>query len=109
MISPPTLLRALFDRAVKVADPMRSLAQHLPDRPKGRVIVVVRDQAQVRERVLDLLPLEEAHAAVDAIRQRGVEERARHMIAIAEESLKPSMRPAKDGFERWIARGDRPM
>ncbi|WP_421761032.1 aldehyde dehydrogenase family protein [Devosia sp.] len=36
--------------------------------------------------------------------KRGVEERARHMIAIAEESLKPSMRPAKDGFERWIAR-----
>lgn len=36
--------------------------------------------------------------------KRGVEERARHMIAIAEESLKPSMRPAKEGFERWIAR-----
>ena len=36
--------------------------------------------------------------------KRGVEERARHMIGIAEESLKPSMRPAKDGFERWIAR-----
>ncbi len=36
--------------------------------------------------------------------KRGVEERARHMIAIAEESLKPSMRPAKDGFERWISR-----
>jgi acyl-CoA reductase-like NAD-dependent aldehyde dehydrogenase len=26
------------------------------------------------------------------------------MIGIAEESLKPSMRPDKDGFERWIAR-----
>lgn len=36
--------------------------------------------------------------------KRGVEERTRHMIAIAEESLKPSMRPAKDGFERWISR-----
>ena len=30
--------------------------------------------------------------------KRGVEERARHMIAIAEESLAPSMRPAKDGL-----------
>ena len=36
--------------------------------------------------------------------RRGVEERARHMIAIAEESLAPSARPPKDGFRRWIAR-----
>lgn len=36
--------------------------------------------------------------------KRGVEERSRHMIGIAEESLKPSVRPDKDGFERWIAR-----
>jgi acyl-CoA reductase-like NAD-dependent aldehyde dehydrogenase len=35
--------------------------------------------------------------------KRGVEERSRHMIDIAEESLKPSMRPDKQGFERWIA------
>ncbi|MEQ1769381.1 MAG: aldehyde dehydrogenase family protein [Devosia sp.] len=35
--------------------------------------------------------------------KRGVEERSRHMIAIAEESLAPSERPAKDGFKRWIA------
>ena len=35
--------------------------------------------------------------------KRGVEERSRHMIAIAEEALAPSMRPAKDGFRRWIA------
>ncbi len=35
--------------------------------------------------------------------KRGVEERARHMIGIAEEALAPSMRPAKDGFRRWIA------
>ncbi|MBK8082769.1 MAG: aldehyde dehydrogenase family protein [Devosia sp.] len=36
--------------------------------------------------------------------KRGVEERSRHMIAIAEESLKPSPRPDKPGFTRWIAR-----
>ena len=36
--------------------------------------------------------------------KRGVEERSRHMIAIAEDSLAPSDRPAKDGFKRWIAR-----
>ena len=35
---------------------------------------------------------------------RGVEERGRHMIAIAEAALAPAIRPAKDGFERWIAR-----
>ncbi len=36
--------------------------------------------------------------------KRGVEERGRYMIGIAEAELAPSMRPAKDGFERWIAR-----
>lgn len=36
--------------------------------------------------------------------KRGVEERSRHMIGIAEESLKPSMRPDKPGFQRWISR-----
>jgi acyl-CoA reductase-like NAD-dependent aldehyde dehydrogenase len=36
--------------------------------------------------------------------KRGVEERSRHMIAIAEEALAPSMRPDKPGFQRWIAR-----
>jgi acyl-CoA reductase-like NAD-dependent aldehyde dehydrogenase len=36
--------------------------------------------------------------------RKGVEERSRHMIAIAEESLAPSERPAKDGFKRWISR-----
>ena len=35
--------------------------------------------------------------------KRGVEERSRHMIAIAEEALAPSIRPPKDGFRRWIA------
>ena len=36
--------------------------------------------------------------------RRSVEERARHMIAIAEESLAPTTRPDKDGLTRWIAR-----
>jgi acyl-CoA reductase-like NAD-dependent aldehyde dehydrogenase len=36
--------------------------------------------------------------------KRGVEERSRYMISIAEESLKPSMRPDKPGFQRWISR-----
>jgi acyl-CoA reductase-like NAD-dependent aldehyde dehydrogenase len=36
--------------------------------------------------------------------KRGVEERARHMIAIAEESLRPVEPPAKPGFRRFIAR-----
>ena len=35
--------------------------------------------------------------------KRGVEERSRHMLSIAEESLKPSMRPEKEGFVRYIA------
>ena len=45
---PPDLLRRLFDRAVEVADPMRSLAQHLPPRPTGRVVVVGAGKASAR-------------------------------------------------------------
>jgi hydroxypyruvate reductase len=52
-MSPPAdprpFLRALFDRAVEVADPMRSLATHLPPRPKaGRVVVVGSGKASAR-------------------------------------------------------------
>ncbi|OYW61886.1 MAG: glycerate kinase [Rhodobacterales bacterium 12-65-15] len=45
---PEAFLRALFDRAVAVADPMRSLAAFLPDRPKGRVLVVGAGKASAR-------------------------------------------------------------
>jgi acyl-CoA reductase-like NAD-dependent aldehyde dehydrogenase len=36
--------------------------------------------------------------------KRGVEERSRHMLSIAEATLAPSMRPEKEGFVRYIAR-----
>lgn len=36
--------------------------------------------------------------------KRGVEERSRHMLAIAGESLSPLMRPETDGFVRYITR-----
>ncbi len=45
---PRAFLRALFDRAVEVADPMRSLARHLPPRPAGRVVVVGAGKASAR-------------------------------------------------------------
>ena len=35
--------------------------------------------------------------------KRGLEERARYMIAIAEEALKPSVKTDKPGFRRWVA------
>lgn len=35
--------------------------------------------------------------------RRGVDERSRHMLDIAETSLVPSMRPAKEGFVRYIS------
>jgi hydroxypyruvate reductase/glycerate 2-kinase len=40
VIEPTDLLRRLFAAAVAAADPAVSLARHLPDRPKGRTIVV---------------------------------------------------------------------
>lgn len=45
---PSAFLRALFDRAVEVADPMRSLARFLPPRPPGRVVVIGAGKASAR-------------------------------------------------------------
>lgn len=41
-------LRQLFDRAVEVADPMRSLKEFMPEKPKGRIIVVGAGKASAR-------------------------------------------------------------
>ncbi len=41
-------LRQLFDRAVEVADPMRSLEDFLPEKPKGRIIVIGAGKASAR-------------------------------------------------------------
>lgn len=48
MTDPATFLRQLFDRAVEVADPMRSLAGFLPEKPKGRVLVIGAGKASAR-------------------------------------------------------------
>ncbi|MCU0902392.1 MAG: glycerate kinase [Tabrizicola sp.] len=45
---PAAFLRQLFDRAVEVADPMRSLAAFLPERPKGRLLVIGAGKASAR-------------------------------------------------------------
>lgn len=45
---PAAFLRQLFDRAVEVADPMRSLAGFLPEKPKGRVLVIGAGKASAR-------------------------------------------------------------
>ncbi len=41
-------LRALFERAVEMADPMRSLAAALPEKPDGRVVVIGAGKASAR-------------------------------------------------------------
>lgn len=46
--NPKTFLRSLFDRAVEVADPMRSLARFLPAKPPGRVVVIGAGKASAR-------------------------------------------------------------
>ncbi|MGI3209653.1 glycerate kinase type-2 family protein [Roseovarius tibetensis] len=48
MTDPLPFLRALFDRAVAVADPMQSLAACLPARPEGRLVVVGAGKASAR-------------------------------------------------------------
>lgn len=48
MTDPAAFLRALFDRAVEMADPMRSLAGFLPPKPAGRVVVIGAGKASAR-------------------------------------------------------------
>ena len=45
---PAAFLRRLFDRAVEVADPMRSLARFLPEKPQGRLLVIGAGKASAR-------------------------------------------------------------
>ncbi|OCX65625.1 hydroxypyruvate reductase [Thioclava sp. SK-1] len=42
------ILRELFDAAVAAADPMRVIAPALPDRPKGRVVIIGAGKASAR-------------------------------------------------------------
>lgn len=39
-LHPREFLTSLFDAAVKAADPLAAMARHLPERPKGRVVVI---------------------------------------------------------------------
>lgn len=48
MSKPEALLRALFARAVEVADPMAMIAAHLPEKPIGRVLVIGAGKASAR-------------------------------------------------------------
>jgi glycerate 2-kinase len=48
MTEPNPFLRALFACAVEVADPMAMIASHLPERPKGRVLVIGAGKASAR-------------------------------------------------------------
>ncbi|WP_434055613.1 MAG: glycerate kinase [Roseibium sp.] len=45
---PEEILRNLFQRAVEVADPMKSLAAFLPEKPEGRVTVIGAGKASAR-------------------------------------------------------------
>ncbi|WP_089231540.1 glycerate kinase type-2 family protein [Tropicimonas sediminicola] len=48
MDTPDALLRALFARAVEVADPMAVIPHQLPSKPAGRVVVVGAGKASAR-------------------------------------------------------------
>ena len=48
ILAPAAFLRMLFDRAVEVADPVRSLAGFLPEKPQGRLIVIGAGKASAR-------------------------------------------------------------
>lgn len=77
--------------------------------------VTVRERAKVLEHFVDALIGRNDEIVPELAWQmgrpvryggekRGVEERARYMIGIAEASLAPSEKPGKDGFTRYITR-----
>ena len=77
--------------------------------------VTVRERAEFLEHFVDAILLKNDEIVPELAWQmgrpiryknemRGLEERSRHMIAIAERELAPSPRPDKPGFRRWIAR-----
>ena len=77
--------------------------------------VTVKERAKYLEHFLDALLARNDEIAIELAWQmgrpvryggekRGVEERTRYMLSIAEEALAPSHRPPKEGFDRWIAR-----
>lgn len=47
-LDPRRLLRATFDAAVRAADPIHGIRQHLPGQPKGRTIVVGAGKASAQ-------------------------------------------------------------
>ncbi|KSV75513.1 hypothetical protein N185_16875 [Sinorhizobium sp. GW3] len=47
-IDPRSFLRDLFDAAVRAADPLTAIAQHLPAMPKGRTVVVGAGKASAQ-------------------------------------------------------------
>ena len=76
--------------------------------------VTIRERAKYMEHFLDaLLAMNDAIVPELAWQmgrpvryggeKRGLEERARYMIGIAEEALKPSVKTDKPGFRRWVA------
>ena len=87
---PARFLRQLFDRAVEVADPMRSLAGFLPEKPQGRLIVIGAGKASARM-------AEAVEAASEDVktgsglgyalgRQKRFPRLAVHMVQVGEES-----------------------
>lgn len=47
-LDPPSYLKNLFDAAVRAADPMLVLPQFLPERPRGRLIIIGAGKASAR-------------------------------------------------------------
>ncbi|WP_438753998.1 glycerate kinase type-2 family protein [Pararhizobium sp. O133] len=48
LLDPRRFLRATFDAAVRAADPIHGIRQHLPEKPKGRTIVIGAGKASAQ-------------------------------------------------------------
>jgi acyl-CoA reductase-like NAD-dependent aldehyde dehydrogenase len=107
--------RVYAERPVASADEIRAAVTRARAAQRHWRMVPVAERVALVGRMLDALLAMNDDIVPELARQmgrpiryggekRGVEERARHMLAIAEASLAPMARPDKPGFERWIAR-----
>jgi acyl-CoA reductase-like NAD-dependent aldehyde dehydrogenase len=107
--------RVYAERPVATGDEIASAVSKAKAARKAWGEVTVRERAKFLNHFVDALLAKNDEIVPELAWQmgrpvrfggekRGVEERSRHMIDIAEASLAPSLRPAKDGFRRWIAR-----
>jgi acyl-CoA reductase-like NAD-dependent aldehyde dehydrogenase len=107
--------RVYAERPVASAAEIEAAVTRSKAARKAWAEVTIRERGKFMERFLDALLAKNDEIVPELAWQMGrpvryggerkpLEERARHMIAIAEDALAPSVKTDRPGFRRWLAR-----